>query len=49
MHGIQLDEDYRMEDTPEKRRFNYLIKEYRRPEETRKGRACFDPESTEDT
>jgi len=48
MHGIQFDEDYRMEDTPEKRRLNYLIKEYRRSEETRKRRAGFDAESTED-
>ena len=48
MDGIQFDEDYRMEDTPEKRRLNYLIKDYRRSEETRKGRAGFDAESTED-
>jgi len=48
MHGIQFDEDYRMEDTPEKRRLNYLIKEYRRSEEMRKRRAGFDAESTED-
>jgi len=48
MHGIQFDEDYRMEDTPEKCRLNYLIKEYRRSKETRKRRAGFDAESTED-
>jgi len=48
MYGKQFDEDYRMEDTPEKRRLNYLIKEYRRSEETRKRRAGFDAESTED-
>jgi len=48
MHSIQFDEDYRMEDTPEKRRLNYLIKEYPRSEETRKRRAGFDAESTED-
>jgi len=48
MHGIQFDEDYRMEDTTEKGRLNYLIKEYRRSVETRKGRAGFDAESTED-
>jgi len=45
MHGTQFDEDYRMEDTPEKRRLNYQIKEYRRSEETRKRRAGFDTES----
>ena len=48
MHGIQFDEDYRMEDTPEKRRLNYLIKEYRRSDERRKRRPCFDGASTED-
>jgi len=48
MHRIQFDEDYRMEDTPEKRRLNYLIQEYRRSEETWKCRAGFDTESTED-
>jgi len=48
MHGIQFDEDYRFEDTPEKRRLNYLIKDYRRSKETRKRRAGFDAESTED-
>ena len=36
MHGIQFDEDYRMEDTPEKRRLNYIINisknYYMRPE-----------------
>jgi len=48
MHGIQFHEDYRMEDMGEKRRLNYLIKEYRRSEETRKRRAGFDSESTED-
>ena len=37
-----------MEDTPEKRSLNYLIKEYQRSEETRKRRAGFDTESTED-
>jgi len=48
MHGIQFDDDYRIEDTPEKRRLNYLVKEYRRSEETRQRRAGFDAESTED-
>jgi len=48
MPGIQFDEDYRMEDTPEKRRLNYLIKEYQSSEETRKRRAGCDAESTED-
>jgi len=48
MHGIEFDEDYRMEDTPEKRRLNYLIKEYQRSEERRKRRPSFDAESTED-
>jgi len=37
-----------MEDTPQKRCLNYLIKEYQRPEETRKRRAGFDTDSTED-
>ena len=37
-----------MEDTPEKRRLNYLIKEYRRSEEMRKRPAGFDAESTVD-
>jgi len=49
MHSIQFDEDYRMEDTPEKRRLNYLIKEYPSSEVTHKRRAGFDAESTEDT
>jgi len=48
MHGIQFDQHYRMEDRREQRRLNYLIKEYRRSEETRKCRAGFDAESTED-
>ena len=48
MHGIQFDEDYHMEDTPQKRRLNYLIKGYRRSEETRKRRAGFDAEITAD-
>jgi len=48
MHGIQFDEDYHMEDTPKKRCLNYLIKEYWRSRETRKRRAGFDAESTED-
>jgi len=48
MHSIQFDGHYRMEDTPEKCRLNYLIKEYRRSEETRKPCAGFDAESTED-
>jgi len=48
MHAIQFDEDYRMEVTPEKRRLNCLIKEYLRSEDTRKRRAGFDAESTED-
>jgi len=46
--GLQFDEDYRMEDPPEKPRLNYLIKEYRRCEEMRKRRAGFKAESTED-
>jgi len=48
MHGIQFDEDYRMEDTPEESRCNYCIQECRRAEETRKCRAGFDALSTED-
>jgi len=48
MHGIQFNENYRMKDMPGKRGSNYLIKEYRRSEETRKRRAGFDAESTED-
>jgi len=48
MHGIQFDEDHQIDDTPEKRRLNYLIKEYRRSEETWKCSAGFDAESTED-
>jgi len=39
MHDIQFDEDYRMQDTPEKRRLNYLIKEYCRSVETQKRHA----------
>jgi len=42
MHGIQVDEDYPIEDTPEKHHLNYLIKEEWRSEETRKCRAGFD-------
>ena len=38
----------RMEDTPKKHCLNYIIKKYRRSEETRKARAGFDAESTED-
>ena len=37
-----------MKDTHEKRRLNYLIKEYRRWDERRKGPAGFDPDSIED-
>jgi len=37
-----------MQDTPDKRRLKYLIKEYQRSAETRKRRAGFDAESTED-
>jgi len=48
MHGIEFDEGYHMEDTPQKRRLNYLIKEYWRSKETGKRRAGFDPESPED-
>jgi len=48
MHGIQFDEDYCMEDTPETRRLNYLIKQYRASEETWKRCAGFDAETTED-
>ena len=48
MQGIEFDEDYRIDDTPEKCSLKYHIKEYRRSEETRKGRAGFDAESTED-
>jgi len=48
MHGIQSDEDYRMEQTPDKQRLNYFIKEYQRSEEMRKRRAGFDAESRED-
>jgi len=49
MEGTQFNEDYRMEDTPEKTHLNYLIKDYRRSEETRKPPVAFDAESTEDT
>ena len=45
---IQFDEDYRIEDTREKGCLNYVIKQYRRSEETRKCRTGFDAESTED-
>jgi len=38
-----------MEDMPEKRHLNYLIKDYRKFEETRKRCAGFDAESTEDS
>jgi len=48
MHGIHFDEDYPMEDTPEKPLWNYLIKDYGRSEEMRKCRASFHAESTED-
>jgi len=48
MLGIHFDDDYRMEDTPKKRRLNYLIKEYRRSEETWKRRAGFATQSPED-
>jgi len=48
MHGIQIEEDYRREDTPEGRGLNYLIKEYQRSEEKRKRHAGFDTERTED-
>jgi len=48
MHGKQFNEDHQIEDTPEKRRLNYLIKEYRRSEETLKRCAGFDVASTED-
>jgi len=48
MHGILFDEDYRMEDTPEKRSLKYLIKEYRRSEETWKPGPGFDGEGTQD-
>jgi len=48
MQAIQLNEDNRTADTPEKRCLNYVIKEYRRSEERRKHRACFDGASTED-
>jgi len=48
MHGIQFDEDYRIEDTREKRRLNYVIKEYRRSEETQKRGAGSNAESTEE-
>jgi len=48
MHGILFDEDYRMEDRPQKRCFNYLIMEYRRSEKTGNRCASFDAESTED-
>jgi len=49
MLGIHFDDDYRMENTPEKRRLHYLIKEYRRSEETWKRRAGFDAENPDDT
>jgi len=48
MYGILFDEDYRMEDRPQKHCLNYLIKEYRRSEKTGNRGAGFDAESTED-
>ena len=48
LHGIQFNEDYRMEDTPAKHRLNYLINEYPRSEDTRKAHAGFNAKSTED-
>jgi len=48
MLSIHFDDDYCMEDTPEKRHLNYLIKEYRRSEETWKRSAGFDAESPDD-
>jgi len=48
MNGIQFNDDYHMEDTPDKRRLNNLMKDYRRSEETRKRHPGFDAESTED-
>jgi hypothetical protein len=48
MDCVQFDDDSRMEETPEKRRLNYLLKEFRRSEETRKRRADIDAENTED-
>jgi len=48
MHGIQFDEDYRIEDMPEKRSLNYFLKQYRKSEERWKRRAGFKRESTED-
>jgi len=47
MHGTQFDEDYHIEDTPEKRRLNYLIQEYQRSDETLKSCSGLDAESTE--
>jgi len=46
MHGIQLEEDYCREDTPQQRGLNYVIKEYRRSEKTGKRCAGFDAERT---
>jgi len=48
MQGILFDEDYRMEDKPQKRCLNYLIMEYQRSEKMGNSCAGFDAESTED-
>jgi len=48
IHGIQFDEDYHIEDRPEKPRLKYLIQEDRRSKATRKCRPGFYAESTED-
>jgi len=48
MHDIPFDEDYRFEDTPEKRRLNYINKEYQKSDETQKRCAGFDAVRTED-
>jgi hypothetical protein len=47
MDCVQFDDDSRMEYTPKERRLNYLLKEFRRSEETRKRRADIDAENTE--
>jgi len=46
--GVQFDDDYRMQDTPEKRYLNYLIKQYQRSDERGKCHAGFDPKRTQD-
>jgi len=48
LHSVQFDHHYSMEDNPENRGLNYLIKEYRRSDETRKRHPGFHTEFPED-